>query len=225
VSITPAYLDFAEGSALVTWGRTRVLCAATVLETLPPFRQASGGGWVTAEYSMLPRATGTRQGREGLTGKLKGRTFEIQRLIGRSLRAVVDLGALGERTVVLDCDVLQADGGTRSAAISGAFVALALALENLRRRDLIFSLPLKDQVVAVSVGLVAGRLLLDLDYEEDSQALVDANFVATGRGGLVEVQATGEGGPFAAAHLSGMLELAQPALSQIARLQEETLAP
>jgi len=224
VVIAPAYLDFAEGSALVTWGRTRVLCAATVLEKLPPFRQESGGGWITAEYSMLPRATGTRQGREGLTRKIQGRTYEIQRLIGRSLRAVADLKALGERTVILDCDVLQADGGTRTAAITGAFVALALALEQLRRRELISRLPLNDRVAAVSVGLVEGRLLLDLDYEEDSQALVDANFVATGRGDLVEVQATGEGGPFPAAYLSGMLELAQKGLKELGRIQEETLA-
>jgi len=225
VVIAPAYLDFAEGSALITWERTRVLCAATVLEKLPPFRQESGGGWITAEYSMLPRATDTRQGREGLTGKIQGRTYEIQRLIGRSLRAVADLKALGERTVILDCDVLQADGGTRTAAITGAFVALALALEQLRRRELISCLPLNDRVAAVSVGLLAGRLLLDLDYEEDSRALVDANFVATGRGDLVEVQATGEGSPFHAAHLSPMLELAQKGLKELGRIQEETLAP
>ncbi len=225
VVIAPAYLDFAEGSALITWGRTRVLGAATVLEKLPPFRQESGGGWITAEYSMLPRATDTRQGREGLTGKIQGRTYEIQRLIGRSLRAVADLKALGERTVILDCDVLQADGGTRTAAITGAFVALALALEQLRRRELISRLPLNDRVAAVSVGLLAGRLLLDLDYEEDSRALVDANFVATGRGDLVEVQATGEGSPFPAAHLSPMLELAQKGLKELGRIQEETLAP
>jgi len=225
IAITPAYLDFAEGSALVTWGRTRVLCAATVLEKLPPFRQEAGCGWITAEYSMLPRATGTRQGREGLTRKIQGRTFEIQRLIGRSLRAVADLRALGERTVILDCDVLQADGGTRTAAVTGAFVALALALERLRRRGLLLTLPLNDQVAAVSVGLLGGRLLLDLDYEEDSQALVDANFVATGKGDLVEVQATGEGGPFPAAHLGDMLALAQKGLKEIARIQEETLAP
>jgi ribonuclease PH len=196
-----------------------------VLEKLPPFRQESGGGWITAEYSLLPRATDTRQEREGLTGKIQGRTYEIQRLIGRSLRAVADLKALGERTVILDCDVLQADGGTRTAAITGAFVALALALEQLRRRELISRLPLNDRVAAVSVGLLAGRLLLDLDYEEDSRALVDANFVATGRGDLVEVQATGEGSPFPAAHLSPMLELAQKGLKELGRIQEETLAP
>lgn len=225
VSILPGYLDFAEGSALVTWGRTRVLCAATVLEQLPPFRQGTGGGWVTAEYAMLPRATDPRQEREALARGVRGRTFEIQRLIGRSLRAVVDLRALGPRTVVLDCDVLQADGGTRTAAITGAFVALALALEGLRRQDLLPGVPLKDQVAAVSVGLLGGRLLLDLDYEEDSQAAVDANFVGSGRGELIEVQATGEAGPFPAAQLNRMLDLAQQGLKEIARIQEATLSP
>jgi ribonuclease PH len=225
VTIAPAYLDLAEGSALVTWGRTRVLCAATVLEQVPPFRLNTGGGWVTAEYAMLPRATQPRQARESLTGRVYGRTYEIQRLIGRSLRAVVDLSALGPRTVVLDCDVLQADGGTRTAAITGAFVALCLALEHLRRQDLLTAIPLKDQVAAVSVGLLGGQLLLDLDYDEDSQAAVDANFVATGQGKLVEVQATGEGGPFPADLLPRMVDLALPGIREITRIQEATLAP
>jgi len=225
VSITPNYLDFAEGSAYVTWGRTQVLCAATVAEQVPPFRIATGGGWVTAEYGMLPRATEPRQPRESLTGKVGGRTFEIQRLIGRALRAVTDLAALGPRTIVLDCDVLQADGGTRTAAITGAFVALALALERLRRQEALAFIPLRDQVAAVSVGVVAGRLLLDLDYEEDSQAAVDANFVATARGDLVEVQLTGEGGPFPAAQLADMLALAQKGIAELARIQEEALSP
>jgi ribonuclease PH len=225
VSITPGYLDHAEGSALVSWGRTLVLCAASVLEQVPPFREYSGKGWVTGEYGMLPRATHTRQAREGISGKVSGRTFEIQRLIGRSLRAATDLQSLGPRTVVLDCDVLQADGGTRTAAITGALVALALALENLRRQGVIEIMPLKEQVVAVSLGLVGGRLLLDLDYEEDSQAAVDANFVATGKGDLIEVQATGEGGSFPSALMSEMLALAQKGFSQIARIQEEALAP
>jgi ribonuclease PH len=223
VAISPGYLDFADGSALVTWGRTRVLCAASVLEQVPPFRQASGGGWVTAEYAMLPRSTFTRQGRERVTGGMRGRTQEIQRLIGRALRAVVDLKALGERTVILDCDVLQADGGTRAAAVTGAFVALCLALEGLRRKEVLEAMPVRDQVVAVSLGLVGGRLLLDLDYEEDSQAAVDANFVATGRGDLVEVQATGESGPFPGARLLEMLDLAQKGLNEIARHQDEAL--
>ena len=223
VAISPGYLDFADGSALVTWGRTRVLCAASVLEQVPPFRQASGGGWVTAEYAMLPRSTFTRQGRERVTGGMRGRTQEIQRLIGRALRAVVDLKALGERTVILDCDVLQADGGTRAAAVTGAFVALCLALEELRLKEVLEAIPVRDQVVAVSLGLVGGRLLLDLDYDEDSQAAVDANFIATGRGDLVEVQATGESGPFPVARLLEMLDLAQKGLKEMARQQDEAL--
>ena len=225
LAITPHYLDFAEGSGLVTWGRTRVLCAASVLEEVPPFRRGKGSGWVTAEYAMLPRSTGTRQVREGIGGRVRGRSQEIQRLIGRSLRAVVDLKALGERTVMLDCDVLQADGGTRSAAIVGAFVALCLALEPLRRQGLIEVLPVVDRVAAVSLGLVGGDLLLDLDYQEDFEARVDANFVATGRGGLVEVQATGEEGPFPRQLLPDMLDLALTGLTEIFRKQEEALRP
>lgn len=225
LTITPGYLDFAEGSALVTWGRTRVLCAASVLEEVPPFQRFTGSGWITAEYAMLPRATGTRQPREGLAAKVRGRSQEIQRLIGRSLRAVVNLAALGPRTVVLDCDVLQADGGTRAAAITGAFVALCLALEQLRRREILEELPLADQVAAVSVGLVAGRPLLDLDYQEDAEAQVDANIVATGRGGLVEVQATGEKGPFPRELLSQLLDLALSGLEKIFQVQEEALRP
>jgi ribonuclease PH len=224
VTITPGYLDWAEGSALVTWGRTRVLCAASVLEEVPVFRQGTGGGWLTAEYAMLPRATDPRQTRER-QGGIRGRTYEIQRLIGRSLRAVVDLQALGPRTAILDCDVLQADGGTRTAAITGALVALALALERLRRQGILPRMPLKDQVAGVSLGLVGGRLLLDLDYEEDSQAAVDANFVATGRGGLIEVQATGEAGPFPPGKLNDMLELALKGLKELFSLQETALAP
>ena len=225
LDLKPGYLDFAEGSALVTWGRTRVLCAATVLEEVPPFRRGTGGGWVTAEYAMLPRATGTRQAREGISGRVRGRSQEIQRLIGRSLRAVVDLQALGERTVILDCDVLQADGGTRAAAICGAFVALCLALEPLRQKEIIDILPVRDQVAAVSVGVVGGRLLLDLDYQEDSEAEVDANFVVTRRGELVEVQATGEEGPFPRQLLPDMLELALTGVAEICRVQEEALKP
>jgi ribonuclease PH len=225
ITITPGYLDFAEGSCLITWGRTRVVCAATVSEVVPPFRLHTGGGWVTGEYAMLPRATHPRQERESLKGSVRGRTLEIQRLIGRSLRAVVDLRALGPRTVILDCDVIQADGGTRTASITGAFVALCLALEDLRRQGLVEASPVRDQVAAVSVGLLGERLLLDLDYEEDSQALVDANFVGTGKGDLVEVQLTGEGGPFPAARLSQMLELAQEGIRRLTRIQEKVLAP
>jgi ribonuclease PH len=225
VTITPGYLDFAEGSCLITWGRTRVLCAATVLETVPPFRLSEGGGWVTAEYAMLPRASHGRQERESRRGQLGGRTQEISRLIGRSLRAAVDLQALGPRTVILDCDVLQADGGTRTAGITGAFAALSLALEGLRRQGILAALPLKEQVAAVSLGLCRGQVLLDLDYEEDSQAAVDANFVGTARGELIEVQVTGEAGAFPAAHLQQMLALAQEGLRELFKLQEEALSP
>ncbi len=225
ITITPGYLDFADGSCLITWGRTRVICAATVTEQVPPFRLASGGGWVTGEYAMLPRATHPRGERESLKGRVGGRTLEIQRLIGRSLRAAVDLAALGPRTVTLDCDVIQADGGTRTASITGAFVALCLALEGLKRRGAVPALPLRDQVAAVSVGLLGERLLLDLDYDEDSQALVDANFVGTGQGDLVEVQLTGEGGSFPAAQLPRMLEVAQLGIRALTRIQAEALAP
>jgi ribonuclease PH len=225
ITIIPGYLDFAEGSCLITWGRTRVICAATVSEQLPPFRIHSGGGWVTGEYAMLPGATHPRQDRESLKGRVGGRTLEIQRLIGRSLRAVVDLQALGPRTVIVDCDVIQADGGTRTASITGAFVALCLALEDLRRRGLVDASPIREQMAAVSVGLVGPRLLLDLDYDEDSQALVDANFVGTSTGNLIEVQMTGEGGSFPAPQLNRMLELAQVGLNQLTRIQEEVLAP
>jgi ribonuclease PH len=225
IAVSPGYLDFADGSCLITWGRTRIICAATVSEQVPPFRIASGGGWVTGEYAMLPGATHPRSDRESLKGRVGGRTMEIQRLIGRSLRAVVDLAALGPRTVTLDCDVIQADGGTRTASITGAFVALGLALEGLRRRGAVTAFPLRDQVAAVSVGLLGERLLLDLDYAEDSQALVDANFVGTAQGDLVEVQLTGEGGPFPAARLPQMLEMAQIAIRELTRIQAEVLAP
>jgi ribonuclease PH len=225
VAITPGYLDFAAGSCLITWGRTRVICAASVTEQVPAFRLASGGGWVTGEYAMLPGATHPRHDRESLRGRVGGRTLEIQRLIGRSLRAVVDLKALGPRTVIVDCDVIQADGGTRTASITGAFVALCLALEELRRQGLMAVSPIRGQVAAVSVGLVGDRLLLDLDYDEDSQARVDANFVGTSKGELVEVQLTGEGGPFPAHRLSAMLELAQVGITQLTQIQEKVLSP
>jgi ribonuclease PH len=225
VSITPNYLDFAEGSALITWGKNRVLCTASVVEEVPLFKKHSGEGWVTAEYAMLPRATPTRQIREGLAGRARGRSQEIQRLIGRSLRAVVDLKSLGERLVIMDCDVLQADGGTRTAAVTGAFVALCLALEPLRRKQVLAFSPITDLVAGVSVALVDGRLLLDPDYQEDSQARVDANFVITGQGELVEVQVTGEGRPFPASLLDDMLALARKGVEELIHLQKETLQP
>jgi ribonuclease PH len=225
LKITPNYLNLAEGSALINLGRTWVICTATVEEKVPPFLINAGQGWITAEYDMLPRATHTRRPRAAASGRLSGRTQEIQRLIGRSLRAVVDLAALGERTIIMDCDVLQADGGTRTAAITGAFVALCQALAGLQRRELIEAVPVLDQVAAVSIGRVNGKILVDLDYQEDSRAEVDANYVVTGRGELVEVQATGEKGSFPPALVLEMLELAGPALKRLRQAQEEALKP
>jgi len=224
LKITPNYLPAAEGSALINLGRTWVICTATVEDRVPPFLLNAGQGWVTAEYDMLPRATHTRRPR-AVRGGLSGRTQEIQRLIGRSLRAVVDLTGLGERTIILDCDVLQADGGTRTAAITGAFVALCQALAGLQRQGLLETVPVLDQVAAVSVGRVNDKILVDLDYQEDSRAEVDANFVVTGRGELVEVQATGEKGSFPPALVLEMLELAGPALKRLRQAQEEALRP
>ena len=224
LKITPNYLPLAEGSALINLGRTWVVCTATVEERVPPFLLNAGQGWITAEYDMLPRATHTRRPR-AVFGRLSGRAQEIQRLIGRSLRAVVDLTGLGERTIILDCDVLQADGGTRTAAITGAFVALCQALAGLQRRKLLETVRVLDQVAAVSVGRVNDKILVDLDYQEDSRAEVDANFVVTGRGELVEVQATGEKGSFPPALVLEMLELAGPALKRLRQAQEEALRP
>ena len=225
VKITPGYLPQAEGSALITVGRTWVLCTASVTDGVPPFLADTGQGWITAEYDMLPRATHTRRARAAVTGRMSGRTQEIQRLIGRSLRAVVDLGALGERTIILDCDVLQADGGTRTAAITGAFVALYQALAYLQRQEFMEEMPVLDQVVAVSIGQVNDNILVDLDYQEDSRAAVDANFVVTGRGELVEVQATGEHGSFPPALVQQMLDRAQKALHRLCQAQKEALQP
>jgi ribonuclease PH len=224
LKITPNYLPQAEGSALITLGRTWVICTASVEDRVPPFLQNSGQGWITAEYDMLPRATHTRRPRAAATGRMSGRTQEIQRLIGRSLRAVTDLSTLGERSLILDCDVLQADGGTRTAAITGAFVALCQALAGLQHQGLIETRPILDQVAAVSVGRVHGEILVDLDYQEDSRAEVDANFVVTGQGELVEVQATGEKGAFPPALVLEMLDLAQGALHQLRQAQEEALS-
>jgi ribonuclease PH len=224
VKITPGYLSLAEGSALINLGRTWVICTATVDEKVPPFLYNAAQGWITAEYDMLPRATHSRTPRATTSGRVSGRTQEIQRLIGRSLRAVVDLTALGERTIILDCDVLQADGGTRTAAITGAFVALCQALASLQRQGAIEGMPILDQVAAVSVGRVNETILVDLDYQEDARAAVDANFVVTGRGGLVEVQATGEKGSFPPALVLEMLELAGPALKKLRQAQEEAMS-
>ncbi|MBI5016087.1 MAG: ribonuclease PH [Deltaproteobacteria bacterium] len=223
VRIQKGVLRHAEGSALIEVGDTRVLCAASVEDGVPGFRKNSGKGWVTAEYGMLPRATATRNAREASRGKQGGRTLEIQRLIGRSLRAVVDESAFGERTIWIDCDVLQADGGTRTASITGAYVALVEAFRTMIRRNLISSLPVLDAVAAVSVGFVGGRPLLDLDYREDSSADADVNVVMTGRGEFVEVQATGEGISFTRSVLDDLLELAGSGIGRLLAAQREVL--
>jgi ribonuclease PH len=220
--LTVDYLDYAEGSVIIETGRTRVLCTATVEEKVPPFLEGSGRGWVTAEYSMLPRATLTRTPRER-EGRISGRTQEIQRLIGRSLRAAVDLEALGTRTLILDCDVLQADGGTRTAAITGAFVALYRACSRLVERGLLPAHPVRTAVAAVSVGVVEGEPLLDLCYEEDARAEVDFNVVMTAHGDFVEVQGTGEGGVFSRTRLDELLSLAQEGISQLLAFQQPYL--
>ena len=217
------YTRHAEGSVLAEFGDTRVLCTASVEESVPRFLKGTGRGWVTAEYGMLPRSTGERTAREAAVGRQGGRTQEIQRLIGRSLRAVTDEAAFGERTVWLDCDVLQADGGTRTASITGAYVALTEAFRTLIRRNVISALPLRDSVAAVSVGFVGGRPLLDLNYREDSGADADVNVVMTGRGEFVEVQATGEGVSFSRATLDQLLELAASGIASLRKLQREAL--
>lgn len=218
--ITPGVLDYAEGSTLIEMGRTRVLCAASVEERVPPFLHGQGQGWVTAEYALLPRSTHTRTPRE--RGQVGGRTMEIQRLVGRSLRAVTDLKALGERTITVDCDVLQADGGTRTAAITGAYVALALAVQVLQDGVLMAS-PLRTAVAAVSVGVVDGNLLLDLCYEEDHRAEVDCNVVWTADGRLVEVQGTAEGEPFDRGTLDALLDLANRGALELFALQRQVI--
>ncbi|HEY7292192.1 MAG TPA: ribonuclease PH [Vicinamibacterales bacterium] len=214
-TITPNYLLHAEGSVLIEAGQTKVICAASVEDRVPPFLRNTGKGWVTAEYGMLPRATTTRTQREASSGKVGGRTQEIQRLIGRSLRSVTNLPALGERTIWIDCDVIQADGGTRTASITGAFVALALALEKIRDRGLIGTIPLIDHVAAISVGIVDGVPLLDLAYEDDSRAEVDMNIVKTGDGRFIEVQGTAEGMPFGDDSLNSLLALADGGIKQL----------
>ena len=222
VRIQRRYTKHAEGSVLVEFGDTRVLCTASVEERVPPFLKDSGRGWVTAEYGMLPRATNTRTDREAARGKQSGRTQEIQRLIGRSLRAVVDLSSLGARTIHIDCDVLQADGGTRTAAITGAFVALHDAVSFLRERKLIAATPIRDHVAAVSVGMSGGTPLLDLDYAEDSACGCDMNVVMTGAGRFIEVQGTAEGEAFSRAELDRLLELAARGIGQL--IEHQSLA-
>jgi ribonuclease PH len=219
ITITPNYLDHAEGSVFIEAGRTRVICTASVEDRVPPFLRNTGKGWVTAEYGMLPRATNTRMQREASAGKIGGRTQEIQRLIGRSLRAVTKLPALGERTIYVDCDVIQADGGTRTASITGAFVALALALEKLKARAVLKTIPLTDYVAATSVGIVDGEVLLDLAYEDDSRAEVDMNIVKTGDGRFIEVQGTAEAIPFGRDALNQLLDLADAGIRQLIEKQ------
>jgi ribonuclease PH len=224
VTIERAVARYAEGSCLVRFGETHVLCAASLEDKPPPWLRGQGRGWVTAEYAMLPRATSTRTRRESSTGKLSGRTHEIQRLIGRSLRAVVDLPKLGERQITIDCDVLQADGGTRTAAITGAWIALNDCLKWMVARSMMRETPIKDHVAAVSCGIVKGEALLDLDYAEDSTAETDANFVMTGAGGLVEVQGSAEGAPFSEAELLKLLALARGGIAGLVKLQKAALA-
>jgi ribonuclease PH len=220
VMITPRYIKHAEGSALIEVGETRVICTASVEERVPPFLKGQGEGWITSEYGMLPRATGTRMQREASKGKPSGRTHEIQRLIGRSLRAVVDLRGLGERTLWIDCDVIQADGGTRTASITGAFVAMVDALRHLKAQGAFTELPIHDFVAATSVGKVGGQVLLDLNYEEDSQAEVDMNIVKTGRGLFVEVQGTAEDQPFSGEELQSLMEAADKGIRELVALQK-----
>jgi ribonuclease PH len=224
VSLEPGFAKYAEGSCLVRFGDTHVLCAASLDDRVPPFLRNSGKGWVTAEYGMLPRSTHTRTGREAARGKQSGRTQEIQRLIGRSLRAVTDLEAIGERQIRLDCDVLQADGGTRTASITGAWVALHLALQWMRKEGLIEEIPLRDHVAAVSCGIYQGETVLDLDYAEDSNAQADANFVLTGNGGIVEIQGTAEEAPFSQAQFDALMGLARGGIKQLVKLQADAIA-
>jgi ribonuclease PH len=223
IILEPGVAKHAEGSCFAKFGDTHVLCTATVEERVPPFLRNTGRGWVTAEYGMLPRSTNTRTDREAARGKQSGRTQEIQRLIGRSLRAITDLAAMGERQVRIDCDVIQADGGTRTAAITGSYVALYQALAKFVTAGLLPQIPLPDSVAAISCGIVEGKPVLDLDYAEDSTAETDANFVLTSSGGIVEIQATAEGAPFDEASFGAMLALARTGIAQLTRYQRAAL--
>jgi ribonuclease PH len=224
ITITRSFTKHAEGSVLIEFGDTKVLCTASVLEKVPPHQKGSGEGWVTAEYGMLPRSTHTRSDREAARGKQSGRTQEIQRLIGRAMRSVFDLKLLGERTIHLDCDVLQADGGTRTAAITGAYVAARDAVNHLLHQKTIASDPIMDSVAAISVGIYQGVPVLDLDYAEDSDCDTDMNVVMTGRGGMIEVQGTAEGAPFSRTELEALLNLAQAGIEELTRIQKNALA-
>jgi ribonuclease PH len=221
--ITPSFTMHAEGSVLIEVGRTRVICTASIEDRVPPFLRNTGKGWVTAEYGMLPRATSTRTQREASAGKVGGRTQEIQRLIGRSLRSVTRLPDLGERTIWIDCDVIQADGGTRTASITGGFVALVLALKHMRSKGMIRAIPVSDYVAAISVGVVSGTPVLDLAYEEDSSADVDMNVVKTGEGQFIEVQGTAEGLPFERRALDSLLDLADTGIQELVAMQKSVV--
>lgn len=223
VEITPHFISSAEGSALIRLGETRVICTASVDDGVPPFLKGSGKGWITSEYAMIPRATSSRTPREATKGRQGGRTLEIQRLIGRALRSVTDLENLGERTVWIDCDVIRADGGTRTASITGALVALGLAFQKLREVKALTRNPLRDYVTAVSAGIVGGEILLDLDYAEDSHADVDLNVAMTGSGQLVEIQATAEGHPYSAEELNNLIDVARPGIQKLLTLQRSIL--
>lgn len=225
MNLTVNVNKYAEGSVFIEMGDTKVICTATVDEKVPPFLKGQGKGWVTAEYSMLPRATQSRNQRESARGKLSGRTMEIQRLIGRALRSVVDLRALGERTITLDCDVIQADGGTRTTSITGSFVALAIAVNKIAQQHKLPVFPITDYLASVSVGVVNGEPMLDLNYEEDSSAKVDMNLVMTGSGEFVELQGTGEESPFTRAELNQLLELGEKGIGQLIEKQKELLGP
>ncbi|MEQ1863382.1 MAG: ribonuclease PH [Micropepsaceae bacterium] len=224
VTLEPGVSAHAEGSCMVKFGRTHVLCTASLENSVPPFLKGTGKGWVTAEYGMLPRATGERMRREAATGKQSGRTLEIQRLIGRALRAVTDMRGFGERQIVIDCDVIQADGGTRTAAITGAFVALHKCFEMMKRDQMIKAIPLKDHVAAISCGISNGNAVLDLDYDEDSAAGTDANFVMTGAGALVEIQGTAEGEPFSEAQFLELMALARGGIANLVAMQREAIS-
>jgi ribonuclease PH len=222
--VTPSYIKTADGSVLIEMGDTRVICTAKLEERVPPFLRNSGKGWITAEYGMLPGTSRERIGRESSRGKVGGRTHEIQRLIGRSLRAVAELNSLGERTIWIDCDVIQADGGTRTASITGAYVALVEAARGWLQRGLISVDPIKDSAAAISIGIVDGKMLLDLCYEEDSKADVDMNFVMTGSGKFIEVQGTAESAPFTKRQMERMAEIAQDGIRQLLKAQKKTIA-
>jgi ribonuclease PH len=224
LKITPSYIKTAEGSVLIEMGDTKVICTAKLEDRVPPFLRNSGKGWITAEYGMLPASSETRIGRESSRGRVGGRTHEIQRLIGRSLRTIADLRSLGEKTIWVDCDVIQADGGTRTLSITGAYVALAEATRKWRQRGILATDPIKDSVAAVSIGMVDGKILLDLSYEEDSKADVDMNFVMTGSGKFIEVQGTAETRPFTRKQMERMAEMAQSGIKELLREQKKVIA-